>query len=76
MSLFRKRSANTSQQQIGEAQETRAKIEVVAHKEATKKQVAEVKEVNRMLNKQFAENGFTIKIYLAAGGRTPKKVGH
>lgn len=48
--------------------EVDSKVEVVAHKAATKAQVQAVRDANATLNKVLAKNGFTIKIYLAAGG--------
>lgn len=50
-----------------------AKVEVIAHKRATKRQVNEVKKVNQSLNEMLDANGFTLKIYLAAGGRQKTK---
>jgi hypothetical protein len=68
--LFRKKKSDTPVSPI--PQEVRTKVEVVAHQEATKQQIDEVKQINQMLNKQFVENGFTIKIFIAAGGRDKK----
>lgn len=41
-------------------------IEVVAHKNATKRQVKSVKKANTVLNNLFEDNHFTIKLYLAS----------
>lgn len=41
-------------------------IEVVAHKNATKRQVKSVKKANTVLNDLFEDNHFTIKLYLAS----------
>jgi hypothetical protein len=46
-----------------------SRVEVVVHKEAAKDAVQEAKAVNKHLNKLLEQNGFTIKIFLAAGGR-------
>lgn len=46
-----------------------SKVEVVTHKKATKREIAKVKEVNQSLNDLFITNGFTLKIYLAKGGK-------
>lgn len=52
--------------------DTESKVEVVAHKKATKKTIDETIKVNQQLNKLLVENGFTLKIYLAAGGKHPQ----
>lgn len=49
----------------------KAAFEIVAHKTATDKVVKEAEEASQKLNKLLVENGFTIKIYLAAGGKLP-----
>lgn len=49
------------------------RVEVVVHKEAAKEVVQEAIAVNEKLNKLLLDNGFTLKIYLAAGGKTKKK---
>lgn len=41
-------------------------VEVVAHKNATKRQVKSVKKANATLNNLFEDNHFTIKLYLAS----------
>lgn len=46
----------------------KSKIEVTAHKRATRATVAKVKQATDTLNQVLDENGFTLKIYLAAGG--------
>lgn len=43
-------------------------IEIVAHREATKSQIEDVKKANDALNGIFAKNHFTLTIYVAAGG--------
>lgn len=50
------------------------RVEVVVHQNATHEVVQEAKAVNQQLNKLLLDNGFTLKIYLAAGGKTQKKV--
>lgn len=44
-------------------------IEIVAHKDATKKVVQQAKAANSQLKKLFDENGFTVKIVLAMGAK-------
>jgi hypothetical protein len=43
-------------------------VEVQAHNNARKQARQEAKEINLKLAKLFDENGFTLKIYAAAGG--------
>lgn len=45
-----------------------AQVEIVAHKNATKRQVKEVNRANKTLNKLFEDNNFTVKLVLAAKG--------
>lgn len=47
-------------------------IEVVAHKNASAKQVKMVEEANKKLNEVFERNHFTVKLYVATGGTPPK----
>lgn len=50
-------------------------VEIIAHKEATKKQVEAVKDANQKLKEVFERNHFTVKLYVAVGGQTPKAKG-
>jgi hypothetical protein len=43
-------------------------IEIVPHKAAKLEVLEEARKANEQLNKLLVENGFTLKIYLAAGG--------
>lgn len=52
-----------------ELTDSESKIEVVAHKRATKQQITKVRKANDSLNQLLNENGFTLKIYLASGGK-------
>ncbi len=49
-------------------EEHKTSIEIVAHKTATKEVLREAKKATEHLNELLVENGFTLKIYLAAGG--------
>lgn len=69
MLWFKKKRAIIEHQQ-DVAQHTA--IEIIAHKTAKQEAVNEAKDVNKQLKKLLEANGFTIKIYLAAGGRVPK----
>lgn len=50
-----------------------SRVEVELHKDATKEAAETAKAANQHLNDLLIENGFTLKIYLAAGGQPPKK---
>ena len=50
-----------------------APIEIEPHQEARREVVEQTKKVNEHLKELLVENGFTIKIYLAAGGNTKNK---
>jgi hypothetical protein len=47
------------------------RVEVVVHKNATKEAVEKAKATNQHLQSLLDANGFTLKIYLAAGGKHP-----
>jgi predicted ribonuclease YlaK len=47
-------------------------VEIEAHKDAEREAVQQAKEASRQLNTLLVENGFTLKIYLAAGGQKRK----
>lgn len=49
------------------------RVEVVVHKNATQESVVKAEEANQKLNDLLIENGFTLKIYLAAGGKHKKE---
>ena len=46
-----------------------AKVEVVAHKEATQAQIKEVERANEVLQKVLDANHFSITIQVAVGGQ-------
>ncbi len=48
-------------------------VEIIANQEAKVEVIQKAKEASSQLNKLLVQNGFTIKIYLAAGGHPPKK---
>lgn len=70
MLWFNKKSQPTLEDQQQLVRET--SIEIVAHKDAKAGVIKEAHQVNAQLNKLLVGNGFTLKIYLAAGGRQPK----
>ena len=47
-------------------------VEVVAHKNATKKTIEKAREANKKLNEILDENGFTLNIFIATGGKVRK----
>jgi hypothetical protein len=47
--------------------------EIAMHKKSIKKNVDTVKRVATKFNKDFEENGFTVKIFSAMGGKDPKQ---
>ena len=60
-----------------EVEATRAKqhddrVEVVVHKNAAEDAIRKANEANEKLNELLVTNGFTLKIYLAAGGKYNK----
>lgn len=48
------------------------RVEVVVHKNATEESLNKAKQANEKLNELLVENGFTLKIYLAAHGPASK----
>lgn len=55
----------------------KATVEIVAHKQATKDAVHQVQEANQYLREIFEDNdNFTIKIFLARGGKLPRRQKH
>lgn len=50
-----------------------SRIEVELHKTASSDAAQKAKEANKHLNDLLVENGFTLKIYLATGGKIPPK---
>lgn len=52
-----------------------SRVEVELHKEATQEAFEKAKVANQHLQELLAANGFTLKIYLAAGGQLQRKKG-
>lgn len=50
-----------------------SRVEVELHKSATTEAAEKAKEANKHLNELLLANGFTLKIYLAAGGQVRQK---
>lgn len=49
-----------------------SRVEVEVAKNASADAARKAKEINRHVKDLFEENGFTIKIFIAAGGHPPK----
>lgn len=49
-----------------------SRVEVELHKGASEDAAAKAQQTNQHLTDLLVENGFTLKIYLAAGGHQPK----
>lgn len=52
------------------------RVEVVVHQNARKEVIDEALRANKLLKSLLEDNGFTLKIYLATGGKVKKKVAH
>lgn len=52
-----------------------SRVEVELHKNASQEAAQIAKQTNDHLNSLLVENGFTLKIFLAAGGHQPKESG-
>lgn len=50
-----------------------SRVEVELHKNASEDAARKAKQTNQHLNDLLVENGFTLKIYLAAGGQLHQK---
>lgn len=48
-----------------------SRVEIELHKTASEDAAQKAQETNKHLNDLLVENGFTLKIYLAAGGHQP-----
>lgn len=58
--------------EVKEQQDSR--VDIQAHKKATKKVVAGVKKASEAFNQAFDNNHFTLTIYLAAGGHDTQRL--
>lgn len=50
-----------------------SRVEVELHKNASQEAAKKADAANKHINDLLVENGFTLKIYLAAGGHQPTK---
>lgn len=49
------------------------RVEIELHKNASKQAAEKAKKSSKDLNELLVENGFTIKLYMAAGGSPPRR---
>lgn len=70
MKLFRRKQSEPTDLYDALPTEHKASIEIVAHKNAQEDEIRKVKIANEHLKDVFEKNHFTLKIYLAAGGKT------
>ena len=54
---------------VKEVEEEKSAVEVVVHKRATKRTINKTKQVNQDLNRLLEQNGITLQIKIAAGGK-------
>ena len=52
-----------------------SRVEIELHKSASEGAAIKAYQTNQHLKDLLVENGFTLKIYLAAGGHQPKRMG-
>jgi hypothetical protein len=52
-----------------------SRVEIELHKNASEEAAKKAQETNKHLNDLLVENGFTVKIFLAAGGHQQKESG-
>lgn len=69
------KSKTPAQERVGAGVDPKHAIEIVAHKDAAKEVVEQANAVNRQLKELLVENGFTVKIVLAMGGKRQIKGG-
>jgi DNA-binding protein H-NS len=67
MGWFRKKKSNAVDLQ--HELEAVVSVELEQHKKAADDKIAETNEVTEKFNKILKENGFTLKIHVAAGGK-------
>lgn len=70
MALFRRKN---TQEKIIVSPPPSSRVEVELHKNASEEAATKAKEANEHLNDLLVENGFTLKIFLAAGGSRPAR---
>lgn len=71
MSLFNRKKNTSSPLTVTPPAESRVEVEL--HKGASNEAAQKAKEANAHLTDLLAANGFTLKIYLAAGGHAPQQ---
>lgn len=69
MNLFRKKQPADIQL----TPSTKDRLEIEVHKSASQEAKQKADEINNHVRDLLGENGFTVKIFLAAGGHLPAK---
>lgn len=72
MGIF-SRKIKTTTESLSIQPPPQSRVEVELHKNASVEAAEKAKDANQHLNDLLIENGFTLKIYLAAGGRLQHK---
>lgn len=74
MRLFNRTKPETQQEEVARHELSHdSGVQVVVHKNAAKQTIEKANQVNDHLKDLLVENGFTLKIYLAAGGQPSRK---
>lgn len=75
MGWFKRNKRRTLDDPITQTEKALASIEIVTDASARKQVVEDAKKANETLNRLLVENGFTVKIFLATGGKHPHSEG-
>lgn len=70
---FRKKQSPVDTPDINIPAPVTSRVEIELSKDANKDAAEKAKQVNAHVNDLLVQNGFTLKIYLAAGGHLPAK---
>lgn len=74
MNFFRRKKADATPPVVL-TPPAESRVEIELHKSASEDAAAKAQQTNQHLNDLLVENGFTLKIFLAAGGHQPKESG-
>lgn len=74
MGLFRRKNKTTTPP-LEVTPPAQSRVEIELHKNASDAAAQKAQQTNQHLNDLLVENGFTLKIFLAAGGHQPKESG-
>lgn len=73
MGLFNRKKKPAPAPPIVVQPPAQSRVEVEVHKNASEEAARKAADTNQHLNDLLVENGFTLKIYLAAGGQVRQK---